>query len=74
MNSLNIVFHLVELKQYALIKKMIGHLVSHFRFIMNTNDAWIPLSGELGHIQNYIEIQMVMYPNKLSYEVQLPQA
>lgn len=73
MNSLNIVFHLVELKQYALIKKMIGHLVSHFRFIMNTNDAWIPLRGELGHIQNYIEIQMVMYPNKLSYEVQLPQ-
>ncbi|WP_238651482.1 sensor histidine kinase [Paenibacillus piscarius] len=72
MNSLNIVFHLVELKQYALIKKMIGHLVSHFRFIMNTNDTWIPLRSELNHIQNYIEIQMVMYPNKLSYEVQLP--
>lgn len=72
MNSLNIVFHLVELKQYSLIKKMIGHLVSHFRFIMNTNDTWIPLLSELNHIQNYIEIQMVMYPNKLSYQVQLP--
>lgn len=73
MNSLNIVFHLVELQKYSLIKKMIGHLVSHFRFIMNTNDAWIPLLSELNHIRNYIEIQMVMYPNKLSYEVLLPQ-
>ncbi|NQX46475.1 histidine kinase [Paenibacillus tritici] len=72
MNSLNIVFHLVELKQDALIKKMIGHLVSHFRFIMSTNNTWIPLLSEFNHIQNYIEIQMVMYPNKLAYHLQLP--
>lgn len=72
MNSLNIVFHLVELQKYSLIKKMISHLVSHFRFIMNTNGSWIPLLSELKHIQNYIEIQMVMYPDKLSYQVHLP--
>lgn len=72
MNSLNIVFHLVELQKYSLIKKMISHLVSHFRFIMNTNSTWIPLLSELKHIQNYIEIQMVMYPDKLSYQVHLP--
>lgn len=72
MNSLNIVFHLVELQKYSLIKKMIVHLVSYFRFIMNTNDTWITLSSELNHIRNYIEIQMVMYPDRLSYQVQLP--
>ncbi|QSF45056.1 sensor histidine kinase [Paenibacillus tianjinensis] len=72
MNSLNIVFHLVELQKYSLIKKMIGHLVSYFRFIMNTNDTWITLSSELNHIRNYIEIQMVMYPDKLTYQEQLP--
>lgn len=72
MNSLNIVFHLVELQKYSLIKKMIVHLVSYFRFIMNTNDTWITLSSELNHIRNYIEIQMVMYPDKLFYQVQLP--
>ncbi|WP_337102657.1 sensor histidine kinase [Paenibacillus sp. YIM B09110] len=68
MNSLNIVFHLVELQKYSLIKKMIGHLVSYFRFIMSTNDAWITLASELNHIRNYMEIQMVMYPNKLSFQ------
>ncbi|MBY0009971.1 sensor histidine kinase [Paenibacillus typhae] len=72
MNSLNIVFHLVELQKYGLIKKMIGHLVSYFRFIMSTNDTWIALASELNHIRNYIEIQMVMYPDKLIYQEKLP--
>jgi two-component system sensor histidine kinase YesM len=72
MNSLNIVFHLVELQKYGLIKKMIGHLVSYFRFIMSTNDTWIALASELNHIRNYIEIQMVMYPDKLVYQEKLP--
>ncbi|MBO9599582.1 MAG: histidine kinase, partial [Cohnella sp.] len=74
MNSLNIVYHLVELQRYGLIKKMIGHLVSYFRFIMSTNDAWITLSSELQHIRNYMEIQMVMYPDKLSFHERLPKA
>lgn len=73
MNSLNIVYHLVELQRFALIKKMIGHLVSYFRFIMSTNDAWIALSSEMQHIRNYMEIQMVMYPDKLSFHERLPE-
>lgn len=72
MNSLNIVFHLVELQKYSLIKKMISHLVSYFRFIMSTNDAWITLVSEFNHIRNYLEIQMVMYPNKLSFHERVP--
>lgn len=73
MNSLNIVFHLVELQKYSLIKKMISHLVSYFRFIMSTNDTWITLVSEFNHIRNYMEIQMVMYPNKLSFYDRLPE-
>lgn len=73
MNSLNIVYHLVELQKYSLIKKMIGHLVSYFRFIMSTNDTWIPLASEMNHIRNYMEIQMVMYPDKLIYRERLPE-
>ncbi|WP_270169916.1 sensor histidine kinase [Paenibacillus sp. SYP-B4298] len=73
MNSLNIVYQLVELKQLGLSQKMLSHLVSYFRFIMNTNDAWIPLLSEVNHIRNYIEIQMVMYPGKLTFHEQLPQ-
>jgi len=72
MNSLNIVFHLVELQKYSLIKKMISHLVSYFRFIMSTNDTWITLVSECNHIRNYMEIQMVMYPNKLSFHERVP--
>lgn len=72
MNSLNIVYQLVELQKFDLIKKMITHLVSYFRFIMNTNEAWIPLASELNHIRNYMEIQMVMYPRKLVFQEVLP--
>ncbi|MBD3919412.1 histidine kinase [Paenibacillus sp. PR3] len=72
MNSLNIVYHLVELQQQSLIKKMISHLVSYFRFIMSTNDTWIELSKEMNHIRNYLEIQKVMYPEKLIFHEQLP--
>lgn len=72
MNSLNIVYHLVELKKYSLIKKVISHLVSYFRFIMSTNDTWITLTSELNHIRNYMEIQMVMYPDRLDFHEQLP--
>lgn len=73
MNSLNIVYHLVELQKYGLIQKMIGHLVAYFRFIMSTNDSWIALSSEMNHIRNYMEIQMVMYPDKLDYRESLPE-
>ncbi|WP_168735824.1 sensor histidine kinase [Cohnella fermenti] len=73
MNSLNIVYHLVELKQYPLIKQMIRHLVAYFRFMMNTNDRWIALADEVAHIRNYMDIQMMMYPDKLSFDLQLPE-
>ena len=51
---------------------MIAHLVSYFRFIMSTNDTWITLTSELNHIRNYMEIQMVMYPGKLSFQDRFP--
>ncbi|MEK0313291.1 sensor histidine kinase [Cohnella sp. 56] len=73
MNSLNVVYHLVELQRYPLIKKMVSHLVSYFRFAMSTNDTWITLADELNHIRNYMEIQRVMYPDKLTYDEQLPE-
>lgn len=73
MNSLNIVFHLVDLRKDQLIKKMIGHLVAYFRFLMSTNETWISLAGEFSHIRNYMEIHRVMYPDRIVFEERLPQ-
>lgn len=65
MNSLNIIYNLAALNDTETVKKMSLHLADYFRFIMKANRDTISLKEELTHIENYITIQKIRFPDKL---------
>jgi len=65
MNSLNIIYNLAALNDTETVKKMSLHLADYFRFIMKANRDTITLEEELMHIENYITIQKIRFPDKL---------
>ncbi|MDQ0111232.1 sensor histidine kinase [Paenibacillus harenae] len=65
MNSLNIIYNLAALNDTETVKKMSLHLADYFRFIMKANRDTITLKEEMTHIENYITIQKIRFPNKL---------
>jgi two-component system sensor histidine kinase YesM len=72
LNSLNIIYSLAAIKEYALIQKMTQHLAEYFRFITQTKQGTVTLEAEIRHTQNYLEIQKLRFPNQLVYEIELP--
>lgn len=71
LNSLNIINSLSTLGENELIKKMTEHLAEYFRFITRSNRDTITIQEEVRHIRNYLEIQMVRFPDKLTYETNM---
>jgi two-component system sensor histidine kinase YesM len=72
LNSLNIIHSLAAIKEYALIQRMTQLLAEYFRFIIQTKNGTVSLESEIRHIQNYLEIQKLRFPNQLNYEIVLP--
>jgi two-component system sensor histidine kinase YesM len=72
LNSLNIIHSLASIKEYQLIQKMTQHLAEYFRFITHTKRKNVTLEAEIKHVENYLEIQKLRFPNQLVYEIALP--
>ncbi|WP_373231719.1 histidine kinase [Cohnella sp.] len=68
LNSINIIFYLAELNKNDLIKKMSTHLANYFRFITRTNKSIVMVSEEMKHIENYLEIQQLRFPQHIRYK------
>jgi two-component system sensor histidine kinase YesM len=73
LNSLNIIFSLSVLEKNLLVQKMTEHLADYFRFITRAHRDTILLSEEIGHIENYLEIQKLRFPNKLLFHISIPE-
>lgn len=65
MNSLNIIYNLAALNDTESVKRMSLHLADYFRFIMRANRDTITLKEEISHIENYMTIQQIRFPDKL---------
>ena len=72
LNSLNIIHSLASIKEYILIQKMTQHLAEYFRFLIHTKRKNVTLETEIRHVENYLEIQKLRFPNQLVYEIALP--
>lgn len=70
MNSLNIIYNFAVLEDMESVKKMSLHLADYFRFIMTSNKEMISLRDELKHIENYITIQQMRFPNRLEMRIE----
>ncbi len=68
LNSINIIYNLAELKKNDLIKKLSTHLANYFRFITRTNKSIVTVSQEMQHIESYLEIQQLRFPQHIHYK------
>ncbi|MEK5057642.1 sensor histidine kinase [Paenibacillus sp. FSL H7-0326] len=71
LNSLNIVYTLAKVQDYALIQEMTMSLIRYFRFMFRSNTSFVKLKDELEHIQNYMRIQMLRFPEQLTWSVEV---
>ncbi|MFX3632278.1 MAG: sensor histidine kinase [Candidatus Pristimantibacillus sp.] len=74
MNSLNIIYNFAALNDTESVKKMSLHLADYFRFIMRANRDTLKLGEELAHIDTYITIQQMRFPDKLQFTYDVPEA
>ena len=73
MNTINLMQSLSVLKDYENIQKMACHLSDYFRFTMHNKEPAIVLTEELKHISNYLELQRIRFPNRMTFEFLIPE-
>ncbi|MFC5531240.1 sensor histidine kinase [Cohnella yongneupensis] len=73
LNSLHIIYNLATLKLYKNVQKMSLYLADYFKFTIRTSRTHVTVGEEVKHIQNYLEIQKLRYPDMLDYEIDIPE-
>lgn len=72
LNSLNIINTLARTKKYDLLQEMCMCLIGYFRYMFRSDMNYVSLNDELKHVKNYIRIQELRFPMKLSSEIVSP--
>ena len=73
LNALNIVYNLAKVKNYELILEMTMSLIHYFRFMFRSNTSLVKLKDELEHTRNYLRIQSLRFPGRLSWAIDAPE-
>ncbi|WP_134701030.1 sensor histidine kinase [Ammoniphilus sp. YIM 78166] len=73
LNSLNIIYNLATIKDFKLIQEMSMCLVTYFRFMFRSNSSFVTLQDELMHTENYLRIQQLRFPDRLTFHVTAPE-
>jgi len=66
-NSLNMVYNMITCKDYASALRLIRFSASYMRYLLRTEDDFVPLQEELHHIDDYMNIQSLRYEDQFDY-------
>jgi two-component system, sensor histidine kinase YesM len=70
LNSLNIIYNLANVKDFAVIQEMSKCLINYFRFMFRSNSYFVNLKDEIKHTANYLRIQQLRFPDTFHYSVE----
>lgn len=73
LNSLNIIYSFTFTGQYDLIQKMSLYLMRYFRYMFKSGANATVLKEELEHVENYLNIQQIRYPDTLQSVIFVPE-
>jgi two-component system sensor histidine kinase YesM len=74
LNSLNIIYNLATVKDFSIIQEMTKCLVAYFRFIFQSDGYQVLLRDELSHTRNYLRIQQLRFPQRLTCRIDADEA
>ncbi|MCC3377273.1 sensor histidine kinase [Cohnella sp. REN36] len=69
LNSINVVYNLAQIKNFAVIQAMCLNLVKYFRFTTKTGQSFVMLAEEMEHMDSYLRIQQVRFPDRITYRI-----
>jgi two-component system sensor histidine kinase YesM len=72
LNCLNIIHALAQVKNFSLIQDLTRSLGAYFRYMANDFSKLNVLGEELEHLQNYMHVQEIRFPNRLTYSADVP--
>lgn len=71
LNTLNLIYSFAEIGRTDIIQKLTLSMVEYFRYnFVNTSD-FVPLRGEVRHVENYLEIQEMRFPGAFCYQEEI---
>lgn len=68
-NSLNLVYNLIETKQLQLARRLIQYSIDYFRYMVRVDEDLVPLNEEIDHVRAYLEIQSIRYEKRFTYSI-----
>lgn len=72
-NSLNMVNNLIYTENITVAKKLILYTIDYFRYMIKVDIDFVPLSEEIKHVTNYLQIQKIRYTDKFTYTININQ-
>lgn len=70
-NSLNMVYNLIETAQLPLACRLIQFSIDYFRYMVKVDKDLVPLNEEIDHVKAYLNIQSIRYKDHFSYDIQV---
>lgn len=71
LNCLNIIYSLTNMEDYRLIRQMVEYLIKYFRYIFGKTDELVLIRDEISHLENFLHIQEMRYPNRFRYQIRM---
>ncbi len=68
-NCMNIIFSLAEVKNTRLIQDFCIYLIDYLNYINTAFQPSTPLREELVHLENYLTLQQMRYPGRVSWQI-----
>lgn len=67
LNTLNVLYSFAEIERYDLIQQLVLAMVRYLRYIFNNGSKPVKLKEELSHVEDFITIQQLRYPDKILF-------
>ena len=68
LNALNTLYNYSR-RDIEITRKIIRLLSTYYRYVVNVDSEYVPLSEELKHIENYLTFQKLRYEDMLDYQI-----
>ncbi len=70
-NSLNMVYNLIETQKLTLAQRLIQSSIDYFRYMVRVDEDLVPLNEEIDHIRAYLDIQSIRYKGRFTYIIDI---
>lgn len=71
LNALNVIYSFAEIERYDLIQKLSLVMVRYLRYVFNNGNKPVMLKEEISHMEDYIAIQQMRYPDRVFFETDI---